>query len=130
MTFAISVLTSSQLQATRDLFLIWWSTQNEEGRAIRAEPQTSHGNGTVRPNDPNEANDDGSGIRRTQRSGLTYSSLILVVLQLSEDQFKPLFTRRRLKNALWSSCTVALAQQLCGSKLLFLALSNVANMYS
>ncbi|CAG1966395.1 unnamed protein product [Fusarium graminearum] len=114
MTFAISVLTSSQLQATRDLFLIWWSTQNEEGRAIRAEPQTSHGNGTVHPNDPNEANDDGSGIRRTQRSGLTYSSLILVVLQLSEDQFKPLFTRRRLKNALWSSCTVALAQQLCG----------------
>ncbi|WXC52845.1 hypothetical protein QX201_012512 [Fusarium graminearum] len=103
-----------QLQATRDLFLIWWSTQNEEGRAIRAEPQTSHGNGTVHPNDPNEANDDGSGIRRTQRSGLTYSSLILVVLQLSEDQFKPLFTRRRLKNALWSSCTVALAQQLCG----------------
>lgn len=119
MTFAISVLTSSQLQATRDLFLIWWSTQNEEGRAIRAEPQTSHGNGTVRPNDPNEANDDGSGIRRTQSSGLTYSSLILVVLQLSADQFKPLFTRRRLKNALWSSCTVALAQQLCGSKLLF-----------
>ncbi|CAF3453917.1 unnamed protein product [Fusarium graminearum] len=104
-----------QLQATRDLFLIWWSTQNEEGRAIRAEPQTSHGNGTVHPNDPNEANDDGSGIRRTQRSGLTYSSLILVVLQLSEDQFKPLFTRRRLKNALWSSCTVALAQQLCGN---------------
>ncbi|CZS73907.1 unnamed protein product [Fusarium graminearum] len=105
---------SLALQATRDLFLIWWSTQNEEGRAIRAEPQTSHGNGTVHPNDPNEANDDGSGIRRTQRSGLTYSSLILVVLQLSEDQFKPLFTRRRLKNALWSSCTVALAQQLCG----------------
>ncbi|KAK6705563.1 hypothetical protein SNK05_009462 [Fusarium graminearum] len=103
-----------QLQATRDLFLIWWSTQNEEGRAIRAEPQTSHGNGTVHPNDPNEANDDGSGIRRTQRSGLTYSSLIMAVLQLSEDQFKPLFTRRRLKNALWSSCTVALAQQLCG----------------
>ncbi|EKJ75378.1 hypothetical protein NXS19_013196 [Fusarium pseudograminearum] len=79
----------TRLQATRDLFLIWWSNQNE-------------------------SNDDGSGNRRTQSSGLTYSSLIVYVLQLSADQFKPLFTKRRLRNALWSSCTVALAQQLCG----------------
>lgn len=49
-------------------------------------------------------------------SGLTYSSLVRLVMKLSADQFRPLFTTRRLRNALWSSCTVALAQQLCGSE--------------
>ncbi|ENH65098.1 Putative polyol transporter 2 [Fusarium oxysporum f. sp. cubense race 1] len=51
---------------------------------------------------------------RTLTSGLTYASLIILVTRLSVDQFKPLFTRRRLRNALWSSCVVALSQQLCG----------------
>lgn len=32
------------------------------------------------------------------------------------SQYKQLFTRRRLRNALISSSTVALAQQLCGSR--------------
>ncbi|EMT66921.1 Putative polyol transporter 2 [Fusarium odoratissimum] len=51
---------------------------------------------------------------RTLTSGLTYASLIILVTRLSVYQFKPLFTRRRLRNALWSSCVVALSQQLCG----------------
>jgi hypothetical protein len=52
-------------------------------------------------------------------------------MKLSADQFKPLFTRRRLRNALWSSCTVALAQQLCGSESLYLTiLGQSTNVYS
>ncbi|GKU04639.1 polyol transporter 2 [Fusarium langsethiae] len=72
----------TRLQATRDLFLIWWSTQSEEGQAICAEPHKSHNEQAIHPE--------------------------------HVGAFKPLFTRRRLRNALWSSCTVALAQQLCG----------------
>jgi MFS family permease len=104
----------TRLQATRDLFLIWWSTQSEEGQAIRAEPHKSHNEQTIHPEHVDAVNADCSSNSRTASSGLTYSSLILVVMRLSTDQFKPLFTRRRLRNALWSSCTVALAQQLCG----------------
>ncbi|XEU95828.1 hypothetical protein FSHL1_001113 [Fusarium sambucinum] len=102
----------TRLQATRDLFLIWWS--NEEGRAVLAEPHKSHNEETIHQDHRNAESADGFRSSRTASSGLTYSSLILVVMQLSADQFKPLFTRRRLRNALWSSCTVALAQQLCG----------------
>jgi hypothetical protein len=103
-----------KLQATRDLFLIWWS--NEEGRSIRAETHKNHNEETIHQDHRNAENADGFRNSRIASSGLTYSSLILVVTKLSADQYKPLFTRRRLRNALWSSCTVALAQQLCGSR--------------
>ncbi|CEI40084.1 unnamed protein product [Fusarium venenatum] len=103
----------TKLQATRDLFLIWWSS--EEGRAVLAEPHKNHNEETIHQDHRNAENADGSRNSRTASSGLTYSSLIFVVMKLSADQFKPLFTRRRLRNALWSSCTVALAQQLCGN---------------
>ncbi|KAG8666899.1 hypothetical protein FPOAC1_011721 [Fusarium poae] len=102
----------TRLQATRDLFLIWWS--NEEGRSIRAETHKNHNEETIHQDHRNAENADGFRNSRIASSGLTYSSLILVVTKLSADQYKPLFTRRRLRNALWSSCTVALAQQLCG----------------
>ncbi|KAL4729680.1 hypothetical protein ACLX1H_004102 [Fusarium chlamydosporum] len=104
----------TRLQATRDLFLIWWSAENEEGQALRTESQKSPDEDTIHPNYHGRMNTEESKCSQTPSSGLTYSSLILVVIKLSMDQFKPLFTRRRLRNALWSSCTVALAQQLCG----------------
>ncbi|RFN46482.1 hypothetical protein FIE12Z_9270 [Fusarium flagelliforme] len=103
-----------QLQATRDLFLIWWSTQNEEGHVLRTEPHKARNGDSRYPEHHDSPNPDGPNNNKVSKSGLTYSSLIQVVLQLSADQFKPLFTSRRLRNALWSSSTVALAQQLCG----------------
>ncbi|KAF4958512.1 hypothetical protein FSARC_11013 [Fusarium sarcochroum] len=105
----------TRLQATRDLFLIWWSTQDEETRVDRNRRDRDRHQDVIHPTYQN-----GVGVKsatesnRTLSSGLTYASLILVVVKLSADQFRPLFTRRRLRNALWSSCTVALSQQLCG----------------
>ncbi|RBR06878.1 uncharacterized protein FIESC28_10913 [Fusarium coffeatum] len=104
----------TRLQATRDLFLIWWSTRNEEGHVLRTELHKSRNRNTGHPEHNFRSNADASSNNKSPNSGLTYSSLILVVLQLSADQFRPLFTSRRLRNALWSSSTVALAQQLCG----------------
>ncbi|CZR38379.1 uncharacterized protein FPRO_06430 [Fusarium proliferatum ET1] len=103
----------TRLQATRDLFQIWWSTRDGEAHQDRREKNrhemahhAEHQNGV------NSKNEDRT--NRTPTSGLTYASLIILVSRLSVDQFKPLFTRRRLRNALWSSCVVALSQQLCG----------------
>ncbi|KAF5019721.1 hypothetical protein F66182_8264 [Fusarium sp. NRRL 66182] len=104
----------TRLQATRDLFLIWWSTQEEENRVANKHDRNRNEN-VVHPEYHN-----GTRVKSQYKdsttliSGLTYASLILVVMRLSVDQFKPLFKSRRLRNALWSSCTVALAQQLCG----------------
>ncbi|KIL94419.1 hypothetical protein FAVG1_02983 [Fusarium avenaceum] len=99
----------TRLQVTRDLFLIWWSTRVRHGLQC-----TMPG---VAPHLPGRDGNSTANQRRTVTSpdsGLTYSSLVRLVMKLSADQFRPLFTRRRLRNALWSSCTVALAQQLCG----------------
>jgi MFS family permease len=46
--------------------------------------------------------------------GLTYVSQLRVVLHLSWQQCRTLFKTPRLRNAISSTCTVALAQQLCG----------------
>ncbi|RSL61874.1 hypothetical protein CEP53_004929 [Fusarium sp. AF-6] len=80
----------SELQATRDFFLIWWSIRKS----------------SVRQDQRNRDSD--------ADPGLTYMSRIWVVLKLSMRQFRPLFNERHLRNALVSSCIVALAQQLCG----------------
>ncbi|KAF4470086.1 myo-inositol transport ITR1 [Fusarium albosuccineum] len=115
----------TDLQATRDLFLIWWSTQDEDALLQNSLQNGNHyssqanGNplngdvyngGTHNEHHPTNGNPN----HRAPDSGLSYASRILVVLRLSAEQFKPLFTKRSLRNALWSSCTVALAQQLCG----------------
>ncbi|KAF4950482.1 hypothetical protein FGADI_8188 [Fusarium gaditjirri] len=103
----------TRLQATRDLFLIWWSTRDEEIQQDHREKnrhEISHH--AEYQNGVDTKNGDRTNLTLT--SGLTYASLIILVTRLSVDQFKPLFTRRRLRNALWSSCVVALSQQLCG----------------
>ncbi|KAI1012020.1 hypothetical protein LB503_004225 [Fusarium chuoi] len=103
----------TRLQATRDLFLIWWSTRDEEVHQDRREKNRHEiARHAEYQNGVNTNNEDRT--NRTASSGLTYASLIILVTRLSVDQFKPLFTRRRLRNALWSSCVVALSQQLCG----------------
>ncbi|KAL9573050.1 hypothetical protein ACKAV7_002735 [Fusarium commune] len=101
------------LQATRDLFLIWWSTRDEEIHQDHPEKSRHEiAHHSEYQNGVNTKNEDRTS--RTLTSGLTYASLIILVTRLSVDQFKPLFTRRRLRNALLSSCVVALSQQLCG----------------
>ncbi|KAM0550608.1 hypothetical protein ACHAPJ_008866 [Fusarium lateritium] len=105
----------TRLQATRDLFLIWWSTHDEETRDSLSHRKNARNENVVHSGYGNGVDvKERAKNSRTLSSGLTYASLILVVLKLSADQFRPLFTRRRLRNALWSSCTVALSQQLCG----------------
>ncbi|KAJ4247776.1 hypothetical protein NW762_012985 [Fusarium torreyae] len=105
----------TRLQATRDLFLIWWSTHDEETRDSLNHRRNARNENVVHSGYGNEVDvKERAQNSRTLSSGLTYASLILVVLKLSAYQFRPLFTRRRLRNALWSSCTVALSQQLCG----------------
>ncbi|KAG9501504.1 hypothetical protein J7337_007193 [Fusarium musae] len=103
----------TRLQATRDLFLIWWSTRDgdiHQDHREKSRHEIAHH--AEYQNGVNTNNEDRTS--RTLTSGLTYASLIVLVTRLSVDQFKPLFTRRRLRNALWSSCIVALSQQLCG----------------
>ncbi|KAH7178010.1 hypothetical protein DER46DRAFT_621727 [Fusarium sp. MPI-SDFR-AT-0072] len=103
----------TRLQATRDLFLIWWSTRDEEIHQDHPEKSRHEiAHHSEYQNGVNTKNEDRTS--RTLTSGLTYASLIILVTRLSVDQFKPLFTRRRLRNALLSSCVVALSQQLCG----------------
>ncbi len=85
------MLTSSsnpQLQALRDLYLIRFSNRRE---------------------------DVVSGAPELEKPGLTYASQALTGFSLSFRQYKTIFQSRRLRNAVWSTCTVALAQQLCGS---------------
>ncbi|KAG7416924.1 putative polyol transporter 3 [Fusarium oxysporum f. sp. rapae] len=104
----------TRLQATRDLFLIWWSTRDEEIHQDHPEKSRHEiAHHSEYQNGVNTKNEDRTS--RTLTSGLTYASLIILVTRLSVDQFKPLFTRRRLRNALLSSCVVALSQQLCGN---------------
>ncbi|KPM41126.1 hypothetical protein AK830_g5433 [Neonectria ditissima] len=86
----------TRLQALRDLFLIWWSNR---------EP-TSHDDAA----DTDETTPQSSELD----AGLSYAARARVVLKLSAEQYKTLFKKRRLRNAIWSTCTVALAQQLCG----------------
>ncbi|EWG53749.1 hypothetical protein FVEG_12113 [Fusarium verticillioides 7600] len=103
----------TRLQATRDLFLIWWSTRDgdiHQDHREKSRHEIAHH--AEYQNGVNTNNEDRTS--RTLTFGLTYASLIVLVTRLSVDQFKPLFTRRRLRNALWSSCIVALSQQLCG----------------
>ncbi|CAH0025397.1 unnamed protein product [Clonostachys rhizophaga] len=82
----------SKLQALRDIILIRWSEKLK---------RLSESNGSA-------------GESCSPEQGLTYASQLRVVLRLSLTQYRTLFKTRRLRNAVWSTSTVALAQQLCG----------------
>ncbi|EWG53218.1 hypothetical protein FVEG_11693 [Fusarium verticillioides 7600] len=81
---------SHRLLALRDLILIWW------------------------PNHPQRADPDQASIMRTKQSGLTYMGRVVASLRLSKLQYSTLFQARFLRNAVYSTCIVSLAQQLCG----------------
>ncbi|KAF4946659.1 hypothetical protein FGADI_11007 [Fusarium gaditjirri] len=81
---------SHRLLALRDLILIWW------------------------PDRPQRAELDQTDIERIKHSGLTYMGRVVASLKLSKLQYSTLFQERFLRNAVYSTCIVSLAQQLCG----------------
>ncbi|KAF5600443.1 myo-inositol transport ITR1 [Fusarium pseudoanthophilum] len=81
---------SHRLLALRDLIIIWW------------------------PNRPRSADPDQASTERTKHSGLTYMGRVAASLKLSKLQYSTLFQERFLRNAVYSTCIVSLAQQLCG----------------
>ncbi|KAL5613991.1 hypothetical protein FOVSG1_003054 [Fusarium oxysporum f. sp. vasinfectum] len=90
-TFQILLkIRSHRLLALRDLILIWW------------------------PNRPQRAELDQTSIERIKHSGLTYMGRVVASLNLSKLQYSTLFQARFLRNAVYSTCIVSLAQQLCG----------------
>ncbi|ENH67113.1 Putative metabolite transport protein ywtG [Fusarium oxysporum f. sp. cubense race 1] len=90
-TFQILLkIRSHRLLALRDLILIWW------------------------PNRPQRTELDQTSIERIKHSGLTYMGRVVASLNLSKLQYSTLFQARFLRNAVYSTCIVSLAQQLCG----------------
>lgn len=66
---------------------------------------------------------------RPVRGGLTYASRLSSGVTHSLKQYRDLFIKRKLRNAMVSTCVVALAQQLCGSKsFLLVAFSTRKNL--
>lgn len=50
------------------------------------------------------------------KDGLTYANILTSGIYHSVIQYRDLWTKPKLQNAMLSTCVVALAQQLCGSK--------------
>lgn len=90
------VLIFFQLQALRDLYLIHKSVELDEYRASASEVENA-------------------GMSHA-KSGLTYANQFWTALVYCSRQYALLFTQTKLRNAVLSTCVVALAQQLCGSK--------------
>lgn len=90
-----------QLQALRDLYLIHKSVELDEYRVTPSEIEHAG---------PFQANAGHA------KAGLTYASQCRTALSCCSRQYALLFTKTKLKNAVLSTCVVALAQQLCGSK--------------
>ncbi|KAF4345566.1 myo-inositol transport ITR1 [Fusarium beomiforme] len=84
------MIRSHRLLALRDLILIWW------------------------PNRPQRTEPDQARLQTNRRSGLTYMGRVVASLKLSKAQYSTLFRARSLRNAVYSTCIVSLAQQLCG----------------
>ncbi|KAJ4392289.1 hypothetical protein N0V93_005914 [Gnomoniopsis smithogilvyi] len=53
-------------------------------------------------------------VLTSEKDGLTYANVLTSGLHRSINQYRDLFTKPKLKNAMLSTCVVALAQQLCG----------------
>ncbi|KAF7555358.1 hypothetical protein G7Z17_g2227 [Cylindrodendrum hubeiense] len=114
----------TRLQALRDLLLIWWSNRLESekrGADSGISPENRNEDTDSNTSRENENECTGPGNQRQKQnptSGLTYAGRIRLVLKLSAHQYTTLLGTQRLRNAVWSTCTVALAQQLCGNDLL------------
>ncbi|KAH7237737.1 uncharacterized protein BKA55DRAFT_578249 [Fusarium redolens] len=81
---------SHRLLALRDLTLIWWPTR------------------------PQRAVPDQASLEKNRHNGLTYMGRVIASLKLSKLQYSTLFQAKFLRNAVYSTCIVSLAQQLCG----------------
>ncbi|TDZ30004.1 putative polyol transporter 1 [Colletotrichum spinosum] len=85
----LSKVRNTQLQALRDTYLI-------------------HKNIEL------EAEEDAPASTTIEKDGLTFASHIKSAILYAYRQYAGLTKAIRLRNAVWSTCTVALAQQLCG----------------
>ncbi|KAG7044264.1 sugar transporter [Colletotrichum scovillei] len=92
----LSKVRNTQLQALRDIYLIHKNVEYEEAQDL---PET--------PNDPSVSTEN-------QKQGLTFAKHMSFALSDAYRQYSHLLTTPRLRNAVWSTCIVALAQQLCG----------------
>ncbi|KXH32766.1 sugar transporter [Colletotrichum simmondsii] len=93
----LSKVRNTQLQALRDIYLIHKNVEYEEAQDL---PKT--------PNDPSVSTEN-------QKQGLTFAKHMSFALSDAYRQYSHLLTTPRLRNAVWSTCIVALAQQLCGN---------------
>ncbi|KAL2275543.1 hypothetical protein FJTKL_02034 [Diaporthe vaccinii] len=82
------------LQALRDLYLIHKSVELDEYRATASEVENA-------------------GMSHA-KSGLTYANQFWTAVVYCSRQYALLFKETKLRNAVLSTCVVALAQQLCG----------------
>ncbi|KAK1532775.1 uncharacterized protein CCOS01_04758 [Colletotrichum costaricense] len=92
----LSKVRNTQLQALRDIYLIHMNVEYEEAQNL---PETPHESGVSTEN---------------QKQGLTFANHMSFALSDAYRQYSHLLTTPRLRNAVWSTCIVALAQQLCG----------------
>ncbi|KAK2598744.1 hypothetical protein N8I77_012133 [Diaporthe amygdali] len=84
----------TKLQALRDLYLIHKSVELDEYRVTPAE-------------------DENAGMSHA-KAGLTYANQFWTAMSYCSKQYALLFRQINLRNAVLSTCVVALAQQLCG----------------
>ncbi|KAF4448162.1 hypothetical protein F53441_8397 [Fusarium austroafricanum] len=96
-----------RLLAVRDLILIWWP--DRPGRPDTCTDPVS--NAHV---DPDSEHAEPTSTISHANNGLTYGSRIIASLRLSWKQYSTLFGKPHLRNAVYSTCIVSLAQQLCG----------------
>ncbi|KAK1671380.1 hypothetical protein BDP55DRAFT_560550 [Colletotrichum godetiae] len=80
----LSKVRNTQLQALRDVYLIHKNVEYEDVSM------------------------------KNQKQGLTFANHMSFALSDAYRQYSHLLTTLRLRNAVWSTCIVALAQQLCG----------------
>ncbi|KXH65665.1 hypothetical protein CSAL01_09677 [Colletotrichum salicis] len=92
----LSKVRNTQLQALRDIYLIHKNVEYEEA------------------SDSPETPDEPSVSMKNQKQGLTFANHMSFALSDAYRQYSHLLTTPRLRNAVWSTCIVALAQQLCG----------------
>ncbi|KAF9880292.1 hypothetical protein CkaCkLH20_02246 [Colletotrichum karsti] len=89
----LSKVRNTQLQALRDIYLIHKNIELE---------------------DDDDDLEQSKAPAHNRKRGLTFASHLSFALSDTFRQYSHLLKTPRLRNAVWSTCTVALAQQLCG----------------
>lgn len=110
-----------QLQALRDLYLLHKSVELDTYSVEKASPEVDiEIRGISVTNSPRNVETEAritSGCEAHHaKDGLTYANNLKTGISHSYNQYRNVFGKLKLRNALMSTCVVALAQQLCGSK--------------